>query len=190
MGMLGIAFDPGDVPACHGGRPGGDRLARVANRMFDDPIAAWMMTALWRDAEAHGASSSFFDHGLSLLLHRLVNLVEPLPETSSLVGGGRLALVMALIEERLGEDLRVKEMAPVAGMDTRSLTRAFKRETGCTPFAYLTRRRMERAKTLLREGASVTETAMTVGYANPAKFAAAFKRWLGRSPSQWCRSSE
>jgi len=185
--MLGIAFRIDDIPACHS--PGFDAkaLRRVGNRLFDDPLSAWMMTSLWREAEAHGASSAFFDHGLSLLLHRLSTLVDAGGQEAGVVGDTRLADVLAVIEENLDSDLRVRDLASLARLDARSFTRLFRRETGYAPFGYLTFRRMERAKTLLRQGASVTEVATAVGYANPAKFAAAFRRWIGCSPSRWTR---
>lgn len=45
---------------------------------------------------------------------------------------------------------------------------------------YLTIRQMERAKELL---STVSVTVAAVGYANPAKFSAAFRRWVGSTPS-------
>lgn len=185
--MLGIASKLEDVPACHGTHFNKEGLRRVGNRLFDDPLAAWMMTALWREAEAHGASSAFFDHGLSLLLHRLSSLVDTGAGNAGPVGDARLADVLVAIEESLDSDLRVRDLAALAGVDARSFTRLFRRETGYAPFGYLTARRMERAKSLLKDGASVTETAAAVGYANPAKFASAFRRWVGLSPSEWAQ---
>lgn len=183
--MLGIAFKLDDVPACHGAALDPQMLRRVGNRLFDDPLSAWMMTSLWHEAEAHGASSAFFDHGLSLLLHRLCTLVEADAKSAGPTGDARLADVLVAIEENLDSDLRVKDLASLAGIDARGFTRLFRRETGYAPFGYLTSRRMERAKSLLHEGASVTDVATAVGYANPAKFAAAFRRWIGCNPSEW-----
>lgn len=187
MSMLGIAFRLDDIPACHGAPLDGDALGRVGNRLFDDPIAAWMMEALWQHAEAHGASSAFFDHGLSLLLHRLATLVETRKENVGEIGDARLSEAFLAIEGNLEADLRVRDLAALCGVDARSLTRLFRKETGYTPFGYLTFRRMERARSLLLEGASVTEVTTAVGYTNPAKFAAAFRRWTGYSPSEWVR---
>ncbi len=185
MSMLGIAFNLEDVPPCHGEPFDQDLLRRIGNRLFDDPLAAWMMTSLWNDAEAHGASSAFFDHGLSLLLHRLATLVQTGARGTGMVGDARMADVFAMIEDNLDSDLRVKDLAPLVRLDSRSFTRLFRRETGYAPFGYLTFRRMERAKSLLDEGQMVTDVATAVGYSNPAKFAAAFRRWVGCAPSQW-----
>ncbi|WP_420833470.1 helix-turn-helix domain-containing protein [Sphingomonas pollutisoli] len=51
--------------------------------------------------------------------------------------------------------------------------------------SYLTQRRMERAKPLLDDGMPVTHVALSVGYSNPSKFAAAFRPICGCSPSAW-----
>lgn len=56
-----------------------------------------------------------------------------------------------------------------------------------TPYAYLTWRRMEAAKQMLQAGQPVTGIALAVGYANPGKFAAAFRRVVGQAPSAWRR---
>lgn len=188
MSMLGIAFTLNEVPACHGSRFSRENLRMVGNRLFNDPLSAWMMTALWHEAEAHGASSAFFDHGLSLLLHRLSTLVQPGTNDADLPGGSRLSSALAAIEDQIDTDLRVRDLWRLCGLDPRSFTRLFRRETGHTPFAYLTLRRMERAKAYLRDGNSVTEVATAFGYSNPAKFAAAFRRWIGCNPSEWLRA--
>ena len=81
----------------------------------------------------------------------------------------------------------MRELADAVGRDPSGFTRAFRAETGCTPFAYLTLRRMERAKLLLEAGEPVVRVACAVGYANAGKFAAAFRRHVGLSPTEWRR---
>lgn len=187
MDMLLIAFDLNDVPACHGKKLHAEDLHVAATQLFDDQLVSSVLIALLRDAEAHGAASAFFEHGLSLALHRLAtrtNTNACLPHHYRF-NQSRLTGIVDLIEARLDEDLRVKELASSLGIGTRTFTRMFKHETGFTPYRYLTIRRMERAKTLLKSNSSVTDTASAVGYANPAKFAAAFRRWVGMAPSEW-----
>lgn len=189
MDMLVIAFDLNDVPACHGRQLLKEDLMAVQGQLFEDELASSVLIALLKDAEAHGSSSAFFDHGLSLVLHRLATLREvdaraPVDEQQQ---KSPLASTLELIEARLEDDLRVKELAAAQGIEPRTFTRMFKRETGYTPYRYLTSRRMIRARALLSADMSVTETAVAVGYANPAKFAAAFRRWVGVPPSDWKR---
>lgn len=70
------------------------------------------------------------------------------------------------------------------GQDSRSFTSSFSAATGLAPYAYFTLRRMEYAKQLLNnELLSITEITLYVGYTNPSKFSAAFRRIYGVSPS-------
>ncbi len=60
----------------------------------------------------------------------------------------------------------------------------FRAHFGTSVFAYLRKARMELAQELLRKRhLNVTEVAFRVGYSNPSKFAAAFRREFGVSPS-------
>ncbi|MBB4212214.1 AraC family transcriptional regulator [Rhodothalassium salexigens DSM 2132] len=188
--MIGLAVDlarfrwPDDRPAL-----GPDDLAAAAARLTQDPAVASVITAMMRTADDHGASGAFFDHGLALVLGRLAALDPPSGGCAcGRVGrlrGQRLARVLDLIEARLGDGVAVAEMAAMARMDASAFTKAFAQATGRTPFAYLTDRRMARAQDLLLAGEPVTATAAAVGYANPAKFAAAFRRRYGCPPSHW-----
>lgn len=76
------------------------------------------------------------------------------------------------------------ELAQQVGVGHCTLHKGFQSLFGVTPFAYLTRQRMEQAKRLLQEPhCTVAEVANQVGYANPSQFAAAFKRQFGITPS-------
>lgn len=80
------------------------------------------------------------------------------------------------------------ELAQRVGIGHCTLTKGFRAVFGVTPFAYLTQERMEQAEQLLRSpGCTVAEVANQVGYANPAQFAAAFKRHFGLTPRDCMR---
>ena len=82
------------------------------------------------------------------------------------------------------------KLAQRVGIGHNTLNRGFRAVFGMTPFAYLTRHRMEQAEHLLRQPVcTVAEVANRVGYANPAQFAAAFKRQFGMTPSECMRGS-
>lgn len=80
------------------------------------------------------------------------------------------------------------DLAQQVGMGHCTLNKGFRAVFGVTTFAYLTRYRMQQAKQLLQQpGYSVAEVANRVGYANPAQFAAAFKRHFGMTPRDCMR---
>lgn len=186
--MLGVAVDLDALNARGAIDIKAEALVAAASQLHRDPLLSAVMTAMWRDAEAHGLSSAFFDHGLNLILTRLAQtLAAPIKPARKIapLSKAQLSRVVDLLESRLATDFSVGEMARVLGMDPSTFTRAFRAATGLAPFAYLTRRRMALALDYLRCGHSVTNTAMAVGYANPSKFAAAFARVHGALPSHW-----
>lgn len=188
MEMLMVAFTLDDIPACHGDSIDLESLKAAANKLHDDPLISSVLIAMKNDAEAHGAATAFFDHGLSLILQRLVECTTTGYQPQTVTGLSRsLAPLLDEIEARLDEDLRVTDFTQTLGLSPRTVTRLFKRELGQTPYQYITSRRMKRAKYLLGQGISVTDTALSIGFSNPAKFAAAFRRWAGASPSEWQR---
>ena len=82
------------------------------------------------------------------------------------------------------------ELAQQVGIAQCTLHKGFRELFGITPFAYLTRYRMEYAERLLRQpDHTVAEIANRVGYANPAQFAAAFKRHFGITPRECMRGA-
>lgn len=168
-----------------------EKLEASASTLHRDELVTSVMYAIWRDAEAHGLSSAFFDHGLALILNRLADYRQDAPAPGTRSGQPlsrpKLARVLELIESSLDTDVRVNELAQECGQDVRSFTRSFRASTGFAPYEYLTYRRMEAAKELLLAGMAVTEIALSTGYSNPSKFAAAFRRFAGCTPTQWRR---
>src|SRR5947207_15030450 len=91
-----------------------------------------------------------------------------------------------LIDRDYAEPLDLEAMAAEAGYSRFHFARAFTTAYGETPRAYLTRRRIERAKTLLRTAnLSVTEICFLVGFASLGSFSARFRELVGRSPSEY-----
>lgn len=75
-------------------------------------------------------------------------------------------------------------MAAAAGFSRYHFAREFRVAFGETPGAYLTRRRVERAKDLLRHAnLTVTEVCMVVGFTSLASFSRRFRELVGCSPS-------
>ncbi|WP_421575406.1 helix-turn-helix domain-containing protein [Stenotrophomonas maltophilia] len=186
LALLGLAID-----ACHlqGHGVRLEQLHRAASSLHDDPVIASVMGALWHCAEAHAGSAAFFEHGVDLVLKRLAGLPVAAPAMRRALSPTHLKRVQELIDAHLGDDLGVARMAQEVGQEASGFSRGFRIATGMTPYAYLTWRRMEAAKPMLLAGRSVTEVALAMGYANPGKFAAAFRRVTGQAPSHWTTSA-
>jgi AraC-like DNA-binding protein len=91
-----------------------------------------------------------------------------------------------LIDRDYAEPLDLDAMAGEAGYSRFHFARAFTAAYGETPRTYLTRRRIERAKTLLRTAnLSVTEICFLVGFASLGSFSSRFRQLVGRSPSEY-----
>ena len=99
------------------------------------------------------------------------------------LGSTTLRRLFDYVEDHLAEQIRLRDLAAIAGMSTFQLVRRFKDVTGLPPHQYVTRRKIERAKQLLSEpDSSVLEVALACGFASPSHFAQAFRLVTGITP--------
>jgi AraC-like DNA-binding protein len=88
------------------------------------------------------------------------------------------------IEEHFAETLSLEMLAKTAAMSVSKFTAAFKRHTGFSAGAYLSRLRMEKAAKLLKNTqVPIGEIAAMAGYKHHASFSAAFQERFGATPS-------
>lgn len=93
-----------------------------------------------------------------------------------------------LIDRDFAEPLDVPALAREAHASRAHFVRSFKRAFGETPHRYLLRRRIERAKELLRNTPlSVTEISLDVGFRSLGSFSTAFRALVGESPREYAR---
>lgn len=94
--------------------------------------------------------------------------------------------LQAWIAGHLDEDLSVANLAERAGFSERSFARAFRHEVGLTPAAYVEALRVERARTLLEDGAPTLEAvAQAAGFSSTEVLRRAFHRHIGVSPAEY-----
>ncbi|KRA25375.1 AraC family transcriptional regulator [Microbacterium sp. Root61] len=92
-----------------------------------------------------------------------------------------------LIDRDYAKPLDVPTMAAKALMSPAHFARQFRAAYGETPYNHLMTRRIERAMTLLREGASVTDACMAVGCTSLGSFSSRFTEIVGESPTAYRR---
>jgi AraC-like DNA-binding protein len=107
----------------------------------------------------------------------------PMPSDSRLV-----RIVDALIADP-ADSRSLAQWADWAHVPARTLSRRFVSETGFTFTAWRQRSRLLRSLEMLAGGASVTTTALDLGYENVSAFIAMFRRTFGDSPKQFSSRS-
>jgi AraC family transcriptional regulator len=96
---------------------------------------------------------------------------------------------LELMEARLDSDLRLSELARQAGLSTSHFHRSFRESTGKTPYQFLLQRRVERARTLMRDRRiSLTEVALASGFADQHHLSRVFRQVTSMTPTNYRRS--
>jgi AraC-like DNA-binding protein len=81
--------------------------------------------------------------------------------------------------------LTLTELAREAGLSRYQLLRAFARELGLTPHAYILQRRIALARQLLRGGRAVAEVALAAGFYDQSHLHRCFVRQFGVTPRRY-----
>jgi AraC-like DNA-binding protein len=98
----------------------------------------------------------------------------------------KLEEVRSFIEHHLAEPLLVEQLAAVVHMSPFHFARLFKAATGSSPHAYVTTRRVEHAKELLRAGnLPLVEVGAAVGFQTQGHFTEVFHRLAGITPRRF-----
>jgi AraC-like DNA-binding protein len=94
--------------------------------------------------------------------------------------------VLTLLHARPAHAWTLEELASEAAASRSALADRFAQIVGCPPIQYLTQWRMQiAAKRLADPSVKIAAVAHEVGYESEAAFSRAFKKFVGRSPSQW-----
>jgi AraC-like DNA-binding protein len=99
----------------------------------------------------------------------------------------RIEKALAYINEHIGETMTLEVLGAVSSYHPNYFLALFKRENGVTPYQYILRLRMQKARSLLREGMRIGEVACAVGFSDASSFARAFGVLYGLTPRQYAR---
>jgi signal transduction histidine kinase/DNA-binding LacI/PurR family transcriptional regulator/AraC-like DNA-binding protein len=120
-------------------------------------------------------------------LNRALFGTDVLPQhTSALV-----KRALAYLHQNYARALSRWEIAEAVGVSEDYLSRVFSRELGLSPWDYLNRYRIQRAKELLRRtDASIRSIAYQIGFRDQAYFSRVFRKQTGFSPNEFREKAE
>ncbi|MEM1251392.1 MAG: AraC family transcriptional regulator [Cyanobacteria bacterium P01_H01_bin.21] len=84
-------------------------------------------------------------------------------------------------------NISLDELANLVGLSPFRLLRAFKKQVGLPPHAYLNYVRVYQAKQLLAAGQSIAEAAIATGFADQSHLHRHFRKMVGVTPGQYVR---
>jgi AraC-like DNA-binding protein len=119
---------------------------------------------------------------LSLLIVRYTDAGAELPARPE---RGPVAHARAYLDARFSEDVDLLDLVRIAGLSRTHLIRAFRRETGLTPHAYLLDRRFRAATRLLGQGQAPGDVAAACGFFDQSHLNRVFKARMGVTPGAY-----
>lgn len=194
VGELGLGEAPGLlgilVPAA--------ALAVAGLPPVDGPVQAgegdpWLASVGARLLRSGTRGGPCAVEGGHLVLAALAHLARALAPRLARPAQGGLApwqarRVLDHVEASLDQELTLAVLAALCRLSPFHFARAFHETVGCPPHAYVTARRVDRARRLLEEtDQPVSDIAASVGYAEPSHLARLFKRVHGVAPAAYRR---
>jgi len=163
-------------------------------RAFEDPLVTEIAHAIASELQVQTSAGSLLVEALAgSLTARLVQkhlraasnqfLTRPPREG---LDQRRFCRVLDYVEGNLEGDLTLDRMASIACLSSSHFARAFKQAVGQSPHRYVRAKRLDRAKTLLKQDdRPLVEIALAPGFSCQANFTRAFKQVKGQAPGQF-----
>lgn len=163
---------------------GQDRSGLGMRHMVRDDRLVHLARALDADRRGGGAGGTLYADSVGIALAtRLVGLSTPLDDRRGGLSPRQLQRLFEYVETHIDETLTIDVLAREAGASNSHLRHWFRRETGMTVHRYVLRRRIERARLLLRQGTmTIGDVAVAAGFAHQSHMARWMRRELGAAP--------
>jgi AraC-like DNA-binding protein len=82
-----------------------------------------------------------------------------------------------------------EELERLSGLDRFALARHFRQTFGTSPHRFQVGRRLQRAQSMIAEGAALSETAAATGFADQSHLTRHFSARFGLTPGRWAALS-
>lgn len=154
----------------------------------DDREAAHMLHAFHQaivDEASELEIESRFLAAMSLLIERYAEFRPKSPK----IGNERSAIhkTRQYIEAHFAQGVTLNELAEQAALSPHYLLRAFCKEVGLPPHAYLQDVRVRHAQRLIEAGEPLSDVAFAVGFSSQSHLTRRFKQFVGVTPGRYAR---
>ena len=150
-----------------------------------DPDLAARFGAAHRALELSGQALMADERMLGVLAEMMRRYADIVVKPTGTSEPNGVARAMTYLDAHYAEDIDLARLSTVAGLPRFRLIRAFRRETGLTPHAFLVDRRVRAARDMLAEGASPVDAAARSGFYDQAHLTRAFKARVGVTPGAY-----
>lgn len=122
----------------------------------------------------------------NFILHMSLNLQNKI-EKNFEVNYFKLLPVLKYIEENFDKNITLDEISDIINLSPQHLCNIFKKTFQATPYEYLIRMRIQKAKELLLKNSNmqIKQVCFEVGFKNPSYFSYMFKKLEGITPLQF-----
>lgn len=171
-----------------------DCVELIPHFAVQDRLIYHIGLALKAELETNGASSCLYAESAAtfLAIHLLRHYSTRIYKIRDYVGGlpqHKLKQAIDYIQEHLSENISLEAMANHIDISGYHFCRLFKQSTGFSPYQYVIKQRVERAKQLLRQGKmSISEIAIACGFTHQSHLNRHFKRITGATPKTFIKS--
>jgi len=155
-----------------------------------DPLISQLVSAIASEVAGGLFDTILIDAlntALAVQLTRLcANPAAIIPEPPSGLSQERLKRVHDYVEGHLDQRLSLTDLATISSLSPYHFSRSFKQAVGVGPQRYITQRRLERAKTLMRRtNLPLAMIAQEAGFADQSHLTSVFHREIGVTPGHY-----
>jgi len=168
-----------------------DNIELVPQWQIRDPLIENMGLALITELQSSGAESKLYADSMAtaLSMHLLSRYSSRKPQIRKYSDGlpnYKLKEVIDYIQENLDKKLTQDELSRLVHMSPHYFANLFKKSMGMTPYQYVMKCRIEKAKQLLlKRDLKIVEVCGEVGFQNQSHFTRVFRQYTNVTPKRF-----
>ena len=165
-----------------------DKFELTLSNQVHDPLLTNIQKSLCIEFRKNPDNCDIYVQTMTnaLAVHLLTRYSTYTKPTKMYAGGlslKKLKLVIEFINENLGQELSLDDLASLVHLSQYHFARAFKQSLGVSPHQYVIQQRVERAKMLIKQGnMSISAVSIVCGFTHQSHLNRHFKRLTGMTP--------